>query len=159
MLNRKLLQNEHTLSTLERRVINLMQKDIPLSREPFGPLAKRLGITQDVLIDIVESLLKRGVITRFGPLFDIAKKRGAISLCALKVPQAEIARVTKLVNQYQQVAHNYIREHSWNMWFVLACKSQLELNKVFTEIVNFSGCDGMNLPKKKEYFLELYLEA
>ncbi len=152
-----LLQTALKFSDIEKKLINRLQHDLPLVREPFVAIANELGLSETQVLGSLRSLQERGVITRFGPLFDITKKQGAISLCALKVPKDRFQEVTLLVNNYPQVAHNYQREHEWNMWFVLACKSQQELEETFNEIVKLSLCPGINCPKEQEFFVGLNL--
>ena len=111
------------------------------------------------MINGVTSLLDRGVITRFGPLFNIEQLGGVFSLCALEVPTERFDQVAELVNAYPQVAHNYQREHQWNMWFVLATETAEELEATFEEIVRSSDCPGLNLPKEQEFYVGLRLTA
>ena len=136
-----------------------MQSDFPLSSNPFDDLAGKLGYSAEQLMAGVNSLLERGVVTRFGPLFNIEHLGGLFSLCALKVPTEKFEKVAELVNSYPQVAHNYQREHSWNMWFVLATESASELSATFEEILRRTGCSGLNLPKEKEFYVGLRLKA
>ena len=152
-----ILQKTVELTPLEKKLINRLQRDLPLVESPFLAISEELDESEDDVIDTLRDLLARGIITRFGPLFDIAKKQGAFSLCALKVPEKKQDSVASLVNSYPQVAHNYLREHSWNMWFVLATGSQAELDKIFEEIVDKSECEGINCPKQKEFFVGLFL--
>ena len=147
------------LSEFDRTLINALQSDFPLCSSPFDTLAQNLGYPADQIMAGVDSLLARGVITRFGPLFNIEQLGGLFSLCALKVPDEKFEQVTEIVNSYPQVAHNYQREHSWNMWFVLAAESAAELNSVFEEILQRTNCPGLNLPKEKEFYVGLRLEA
>ncbi len=147
------------LSDFDCMLINALHSDFPLSASPFDDLGEQLGYSADELMDGVKCLLERGVITRFGPLFNIEHLGGQFSLCALKVPEQQLDAVTELVNAYSQVAHNYQREHEWNMWFVLATQSSDELNAIYREIVLLSGCPGLNLPKEKEFYVGLRLEA
>lgn len=147
------------LSDFDRMLVNMLQGDFPLSATPFDELSETLGYSPEQLLSGIDSLLERGVITRFGPLFNIEKLGGQFSLCALKVPVERFDAVTELVNSYSEVAHNYQREHQWNMWFVLAAESVAELEAIFEEIVQRSGCPGLNLPKEKEFYVGLRLEA
>ena len=116
------------------------------------------GTAEDIMAG-VESLLQRGVITRFGPLFNIEHLGGAFSLCALQVPEERFDEITELVNACPQVAHNYQRDHRWNMWFVLAAETRRELEATFGDIVARSGCPGLNLPKEEEFYVGLRLTA
>jgi DNA-binding Lrp family transcriptional regulator len=147
------------LSDFDRTLINALQSDFPLSASPFDDLGETLGYSAEELIAGVNSLLERGVITRFGPLFNIEHLGGNFSLCALKVPVERFEEVTEMVNAYPQVAHNYLREHDWNMWFVLATENATELEAVFEEIKQRSACPGLNLPKEKEFYVGLRLQA
>ena len=147
------------LSDFDCTLINALQSDFPLSSSPFDDLGEFLGTNAEDLMAGVKSLLDRGVITRFGPLFNIEHLGGQFSLCALKVPIERFDAVADLVNSYPQVAHNYQREHQWNMWFVLAAENGAELEKTFREIELLSGCPAINLPKEKEFYVGLRLQA
>jgi DNA-binding Lrp family transcriptional regulator len=50
----------------DRRIIQLIQGDIPLDVRPFAVLAEKLSMEEEELIDRVKSLQKRGIIRRFG---------------------------------------------------------------------------------------------
>jgi len=155
----RLLQQRVALTDFEARLINELQAGFPLAARPFEVLAQRFGRPAEEIMSVVRDLLERGVVTRFGPLFNIEKIGGVFSLCALKVPAGRFTEVTEKVNRFAQVAHNYEREHEWNMWFVLATETAQELQQVFDEIVWCTGCEGMNLPKQKEFFVNLQLWA
>ena len=60
---------------------------------------------------------------------------------------------------FDEVAHNYCRDHEWNMWFVLACESREKLEQCFASILDQTSCPGMNLPKEREYFVGLHLDV
>lgn len=154
-----LCQEQVELTDFEKKLINAYQGDIPLHPEPFVQMAAALGVTSLEVQQTLEKLLQNGVLTRFGPLYNIEKADGAFSLCALKVPYNRFDEVAKQVNSYPQVAHNYQREHEWNMWFVLATADYPELEQVFAEIMQVTGCPGLNLPKQTEFFVGLKLQA
>jgi DNA-binding Lrp family transcriptional regulator len=157
--SRPLHQQAQALSEFDRMLVNVLQGDFPLSAAPFDDLSLTLGYSPEQLMAGIDSLLERGVITRFGPLFNIERLGGQFSLCALKVPVERFDEVAELVNAYSQVAHNYQREHEWNMWFVLAAESVVELEAIFTEIVQRCACPGLNLPKEKEFYVGLHFDA
>lgn len=154
-----LRQGARELSDFDRFLINNLQDGFPLSSAPFDELAAQWGCEAEDIMSGVESLLQRGVITRFGPLFNIEHLGGVFSLCALQVGEEEFDAVTEMVNSYPQVAHNYRRDHDFNMWFVLATETGEELDAVFEEIVSRSGCPGLNLPKEQEFYVGLRLTA
>lgn len=155
----RLAQQKIALTDFEKRLINAYQGGFPLVAEPFAQLAEELGVNSEQVQQSIKDLLERGVLTRFGPLYNIEKAEGAFSLCALKVPPERFEVVTQQVNAYAEVAHNYQRAHEWNMWFVLATASQQALEACFARIVAETGCPGLNLPKQTEFFVGLRLEA
>ncbi|MCF7980791.1 MAG: Lrp/AsnC family transcriptional regulator [Pseudomonadales bacterium] len=155
----RLQQQKITLTAFEKQLINAYQGGFPLVPEPFSLVAQELGVTSERVQQTLTALLEKGVLTRFGPLYNIEKADGAFSLCALKVPEARYDEVAEQVNNYSEVAHNYQRDHEWNMWFVLATEDQQKLLRVFEEIMEVTDCPGLNLPKQTEFFVGLRLEA
>jgi DNA-binding Lrp family transcriptional regulator len=152
-------QQQAELTDFEKQLINCYQGDFPLTSEPFQVIAEQLNSTSIKVQETIKQLLNRGVLTRFGPLYNIEKVDGAFSLCALKVPSQRFDEVAELVNGYTEVAHNYQRDHEWNMWFVLAAESEQALIKIFDQISKASGCPSLNLPKQTEFFVGLKFEV
>ena len=77
-------------------------------------------------------------------------------IAALAVPEARFETVAAQLNDLPQVAHNYRREHPWNMWFVLACASAAELAQALSRIEALTGLAVLNLPKEHTYHVGLY---
>lgn len=154
-----LLQDAVELSDFDRLLLRSLQSGFPLAPSPYEVLAGKLGCSAGEVLEGIRSLLERNIVTRFGPLINIERAGGVFSLCALKVPDDRFDEVTECVNAYSQVAHNYRREHDWNMWFVLACETRGELDDLFAEIVERSGCPSMNLPKEREFFVGLHFDV
>ena len=147
------------MDELDRRIVNALQGGFPLCERPFAAAAGNLGLSEEDLIARIESLLNRKVLTRFGPLYDAERLGGAFSLCAMSVPAADFERVAALVNAHLEVAHNYEREHPFNMWFVLATDDKKKIASVISQIEQETGYPVMNLPREEEFFVELRLTA
>ena len=147
------------LSAADRRVVNALLGGFPLVERPFAHVAAGLGLSEDELIATVTRLREDGILTRFGPMYDAVALGGAFSLCAMEVPEERFAEVAALVNDLPEVAHNYRREHAFNMWFVLATERPQEIAVTIARVETATGLTVLNLPKLEEYFLELKLEA
>jgi DNA-binding Lrp family transcriptional regulator len=104
-------------------------------------------------------MLDAGTLTRFGPMYDAERLGGAFTLCAMSVPEADFERVAALVNAHPEVAHNYEREHRYNLWFVLAAGSRAKIPQVIAAIEAQTGYPVLDLPREREYFVELRLAA
>lgn len=144
---------------LDRAIVNRLQGDFPLCQRPFAEVAVEFRVPENVLISRIEKLLKEKTLTRFGPLYDAERLGGAFTLCAMSVPRDDFERVAALVNAHPEVAHNYEREHRFNMWFVLAASAFSEVERVILDIEKESGYPVMNLPREQEFFVELRLTA
>lgn len=147
------------LDDTDRRIINALQGGFPLVRRPFAAVAQRLELGENEIIDRLKRLLEARVLTRFGPMFQIERMGGAFCLCAMRVPEADFARVTEQVNAFAEVAHNYRREHAFNMWFVLATERPEGIADTAARIEAATGLPVFLFPKEQEYFVEMKLEA
>ncbi|MDG4595016.1 MAG: Lrp/AsnC family transcriptional regulator [Candidatus Contendobacter sp.] len=142
------------MDDLKRRLIDEWQGGFPLCERPFAVVAERLDSSEDAVLQALRELLTDGVLTRFGPLYQIERLGGAFSLAALQTPEADFDRIASIVNGFPEVAHNYRREHAFNMWFVLATETPAGMNDVIERIAATTGVPVFNFPKKREYFIE-----
>lgn len=147
------------MDELDRAIVNGLQGGFPLCERPFARAALDLKVDEKTLISRIQTLLDEGVLTRFGPMFDVERMGGAFTLCAMSVPAQDFERVAALVNAHPEVAHNYERAHRFNLWFVLACPSKEHIKKAIAAIEAQTGHRVMNLPREEEYFVELKLTA
>lgn len=152
-------QHAADLPELDRRIINALQGDFPLVEAPYAAVAARLGIAEDTLLARLSALLEDRVLTRFGPLFQVERMGGRFLLAALAVPEERFDEVTEQVNALPEVAHNYRREHAFNMWFVLATETAGGLEAAIARIEAGTGLPVFAFPKEQEFFVELKLEA
>lgn len=147
------------LDDLDRKLINALQGDFPLVPEPYRQVAETLGLSEAELLRRLDAMLARRVLTRFGPMFQIERAGGAFVLAALRVPEAGFERVAALVNAFPEVAHNYRREHTLNMWFVLATATPSGIAETIAAIEAATGLTVFAFPKEREYFVEMKLRA
>lgn len=143
----------------DRAIVNALQGGFPICDEPYAAVAQTLGIGAQALIDRLRGLLERGVLTRFGPQYQVERMGGSFVLAALSAPEGDFDRVADLVNAFPEVAHNYRRDHRLNMWFVLATGSPEQVPEVAKRIEAATGLPVYLFPKEREYFVELRLVA
>ena len=143
----------------DRRIVNALQGGFPVCDEPYAAVAAPLGIGAGELIDRLRALLDRRVLSRFGPQYQVERMGGRFVLAALAVPEADFDRVAATVNAFDEVAHNYRREHRLNMWFVLATETAEQIPLIAGRIEAATGLPVYLFPKEREYFVELRLVA
>ena len=139
------------------RLIDRLQRDLPLNDRPFADVAAELQMTEPQVIDQLGRLLGSGVLTRFGPLYHIERAGGQFILAALQVPDERYGEVTQQVNALPEVAHNYRRDHALNMWFVVAAETPEAAWAACDQIEAATGLPVHAFPKEREYFVGLYL--
>lgn len=148
-----------SLHALDKKIINNLQGGFPLCEQPWDELSRQLDIPIDDMISRIDRLMKDGYISRFGPMYNAEKLGGGLTLAAIKVPTARFDEVTAIVNSFDEVAHNYQRDHVFNMWFVLATEKPEQVRQIIKQIEKQTGLLVYNMPKKEEYFLGLKLEV
>ena len=144
------------MDDFDRQLINRLQHGLPLVRHPWNALADELATDPERLRTRVQALLEDGTLTRFGPMFDIERLGGAFTLAALSVPEERFDAVAAMLDVMPEVAHNYRREHAWNMWFVLGCATPQGIADTIAQIETRTGLPVLNLPKEETYHVGLH---
>jgi len=142
------------MDEIDKRLLNDFQRDFPLCSRPYRELANRLGIAEEDVLARLDRLKVSGHVSRIGGIV----KPGAIgasTLAALKVPEKDIEHVAGYINQREDVNHNYLREHDYNMWFVLNTSSKAALDKAVAEIEQETGLTVLVLRMLKDFHLDL----
>ncbi len=147
------------MNDTERTIINGLQGGFPVCERPFLAAAERLGLSEEALIDGLRGLLDAGVLSRFGPMYHAERLGGALSLVAMEIPAADFERIAEQVNAFPEVAHNYARDHTFNMWFVLATEKPERKTEILDEIERITGYRVYDMPKLTEYFVGLRLDV
>ena len=145
------------MDAIDRRIVDALQQGFPVCERPFLEVAGELGLQEDALIARVERLLDDGTLTRFGPLFNADRLGGGFVLAAMAVPPDDFERVAAKVNAMPAVAHNYARDHSLNMWFVVAAETPEGVDAAIADVERVTGLPVLAFPKEREFFVELKL--
>lgn len=147
------------MDDIDKLIVNQLQKGFPICESPYRQVAGQIGITEDQLLSRLQTLLDDGVLSRFGPMYHAEQMGGALTLAALKVPEERFDEVAEIVNGFPEVAHNYARNHTLNMWFVLATERPEQVESAIEQIERQTGLQVYNMPKIREYYVGLQLEA
>ena len=142
------------LTALEKCLLNEYQRGFPLCASPFARIAGQQGVTEGEVIRTLESLQGRGLISRVGPVF-APQRAGASTLAALSVPDTELAQVADFVSRFEEVNHNYEREHRFNLWFVVTAPDQAQVQRVLDSIESETGLPVLDLPLERAFYIDL----
>jgi DNA-binding Lrp family transcriptional regulator len=140
------------IDNTNKKILNNIQVDFPISSRPYKIIADRLGILEDELIQRVIQMKEDMLIRRIGGNFSPDKLGYYSTLCAAKVPEARLKLFTKTVNSYSGVTHNYKRDHQFNVWFTFIAPSIEIIEKSLNEISQETGVETiLNLPATKVF--------
>jgi DNA-binding Lrp family transcriptional regulator len=117
-------------------------------------VAERLGVAENAVLRLLETLRRQGKISRVGAVF-APKRIGASTLAAMAVPPEKLAAVAETVNRFPEVNHNYEREHRYNLWFVVTAGSEGRLQAALGAIEQAAGQPLLRLPLLQEYHIDL----
>lgn len=144
----------NALSPLDCALLNQVQKGFPLEERPFAVIAQHLGMSENAVLERLQQLDAEGVISRFGAVFE-PNTVGASTLAALTVPPEHIRETAELVNAMPGVNHNYLREHEFNLWFVITGRNREELTGSLADIERKTGYPMLDLPMEQAYHIDL----
>lgn len=142
------------LDSVSRRLIDRFQHGMPLCAEPYRAMAEALGCEEAEVLAGLQRLDRAGCLSRVGPVFEHSRA-GASTLVALAVPPARLEAVAACVNGYPEVNHNYLREHHYNLWFVLTGPDRAHLDRILTQIEAETGLAPLDLPMRIAYRIDL----
>ena len=147
------------MDEIDGAIVDLLQDGLEVCERAFAAPAAALGIEEAELVGRLRRLREDGTLTRFGPMYDAERLGGAVTLAAMRVPPERFDTVAAEVNAFDEVAHNYEREHALNMWFVLATETPDEIPGVIDAIAVRTGCTVHDMPRLEEYYIGLRLRA
>ena len=146
------------MDVFDRGIVNALQRGFPISERPFAEVAAHLGLPEEELIERLDRLLAEGQVSRFGPLYNVERLGGAVTLAAMAVPEPDYETVARAVNAHPEVAHNYAREHALNMWFVISTDRPQHIDEVIEAIEEETGLPVHEMPKLEEFTIGLRFE-
>ena len=127
------------MDTIDKKILNIIQKEFPIAPEPFKALAGMVGITDDEALARVKKLKEDGIIRRIGAVFDPKKLGFSSTLCAARVPPDKVKNFAATINAYPGVTHNYRRDHAYNVWFTFIAPSEEAITEAIAEIKAKTG--------------------
>lgn len=142
------------LDEVDAELIDGFQSGVPVEPRPFRTIGAKLGVVEQEALSRVERLRGRGIFRRFGAVLN-PPVIGSSTLAAVHAPEERFDEIAGVINSYQQVNHNYRRDHEWNMWFVVTAESRETRDRILREIEDRTGSSVLNLPMLTDYYIDL----
>lgn len=138
------------LSDLEKRIIALIQGDLPIEPHPYRKIAQRLAIEEKRLLEILQDLSHRGIIRRFGATLRHQKSGfEANAMVAWQVNDIRVEEVGEKMAGFPEVTHCYHRNpnHRWpyNLYTMIHAGDEKSCVETARRISEATGVDNYNL--------------
>lgn len=140
---------------LDKKIINMIQLDFPLTVRPYLEIADALGISEDDVIRRLSRLSEQGAVRRIGPILNTKGMGGSNTLVAVKVPADKINDAAAVINAYPEVSHNYLRNADFNIWFTLSAPTRERIDTILCEIEETLKCPIMDLPTVRQHKIQV----
>ena len=137
----------------------MLQEDLPICWEPFDDLAKYLDTDEKTLLQQIERLKKLGLVRRFRALINYQALGLISTLVAAHVPQENLQAVAEAVNALENVSHNYLRHHHYNLWFTLQAQTGKQIEVTLSNLSGRFGVDFHSLPVQRFFKLDVRFDA
>lgn len=137
-----------------RKLIDMYQRGLPVCERPYEQMARELGTSEDDVISRLQTLQENQVISRVGPVFEHSRA-GASLLAAVAAPDEQIDLVAATINRAPGVNHNYAREHTYNLWFVMTAPDEETLEERLDELEHQLRLPILRLPMVEGYHIDL----
>lgn len=135
------------MDAVDKKIINRIQDLFPIEQRPFRIIAQELGLEETDVISRIKQLKEKGIIRRIGGNFSPDRLGFFSTLCAASVTEEKIELFTRTVNAYPGVTHNYMRNHTYNVWFTFIAPEWAIIEENLKKISQDTGVeDILNLP-------------
>lgn len=133
------IEKDIIMDEIDKKILNILQKEFPLEEQPFLIVGQRCGISEDETIFRIRKMKENKIIRRIGAVFDGARLGRVSTLCAARVPEDKMDFFVKIVNANKNVTHNYQRNHEYNIWFTVSAENGKELENFIQELKKTTG--------------------
>ena len=145
-----------TLTDLEKLILNEIQTAFPISSDPYGDLASKVGCDRDAAHRAVKQMRDAGLIRRLGGIFDGGKLGYRGCLVAARVEPDHLEQAAARAAAYPEVTHNYERDDAYNLWFTIVAASEERLEQILGDVRSCAGVKTVSaLPATKTFKIKV----
>ena len=135
---------ENNISSIERRILAVLQEGLPTSQTPYKDMAQRIGIETSELLTVLKDWKETGKIRRIGAIvnhFKVGLAAGAMVVWRVEPGRAD--EVGQIFAGVEEVSHAYERQtyENWpyNLYTMVHGKGEEEVRQVVERMSRASG--------------------
>jgi len=128
------------IDELDRKLLTVLQKDIPLETRPFKRIGEEFGTAEAEILRRVRRLKdEEKIVRQISAIFDTKNLGYKSTLVAMKFDDEAIDAGAEVINQHPGVSHNYKRNCDFNLWFTVAVPPKETLEGHINRLHELSG--------------------
>lgn len=150
------------MDEMDSRIIELLQNEFPIEQKPYHILAEKLKISPEKLWEKIRQLKERGLIRRIGASLDSKKLGFSTTLAAVSVQPEKVQKAARIISEFNQVTHCYLRKDSFNIWFTIIAADKKTIDDILDKIrtrLSLKNSQILNLPVKRSFKLDTRFKA
>ncbi len=134
------------MDSLDKRIINYLGGDLPVTERPFEALARELGLDQDEVVAAVRRLADQGILRRFGATLKHQNSGfAANALVAWRVPPERLDEVGPALAGHRHITHCYHRRphpnFDYNLYTMIHGATEAEVRRIAAGLAAETGLE------------------
>jgi len=142
------------MDPIDYRLLDNWQRDFPIVSAPFAKLADALELEESEVLSRLSRLCSAGRISRIGATC-APNTVSASTLAAISAAPSDIEKVAAVIGAEPGVNHSYLREDTWNLWFVVTGPDREHVNATLARIEDTSGHKVLDLRLVRPFNVDL----
>jgi DNA-binding Lrp family transcriptional regulator len=134
------------------RLIRTIQAGVPFDRRPFARIGEEVGLPGEAVLEELRKLQAKSILREISAVLEGSALGYDSALVAGVVPPERLDRVVQVVNAHPTVTHNYLRDHSYNLWFTLAAPREMRLEEMLRILARESGVPAFHALRRTRVF-------
>jgi DNA-binding Lrp family transcriptional regulator len=147
----------------DRKILKLLQGDIPVESHPFRDLAQAMNISEEDIIGRVQNLQKKGVIRRWGAVLRHQQAGFVVNaMVAWKLGAGQADESGNIMAGFKEISHCYLREvpdeFGYNLFSMIHARSDQELRELIDRVSEQTGLTDYIVIKSLREFKKASME-
>lgn len=132
------------LTDLEKKVISIIQGDIPVSERPYKEIGEKIGVDEQTVLSVMRGLSERGLIRRYGATLRHQKSGFTANvMVAWQVDEDRIHDVGRRMAEHEAISHCYRRDpdEKWpyNLYTMIHARDKASCHEIARELMEQNG--------------------
>lgn len=139
-----------SIAEVDKKIVKALQNDFPIVAEPYKEVARRIGISEESLLNRLQGMKEEGILRKMGAVLrHIEAGFKANALGVWVVPPEQMDEVAKKMCAHPEVTHCYDRNTApdwpYNFYTMLHGETEEECRQVAQMLSQETGIEQYEL--------------